>query len=338
MKIGIIGCGAITRFRHAPECQSNPNIEVAGFFDLVEGRAGEMVEIYGGKVYAAYEDMLEDAEVDGVIVCTSNATHAEVTVKSLEAGKHVLCEKPLSTTVADGIAMSKTAVKAGRLLMIAQNQRYDIAHVKAKEIIGSGVLGKVISFKTEFSHSGPENWGIDKTKSTWFFNKNTAILGAMGDLGVHKIDLMRWILEEEFINISAIVGSFDKKDAEGEPIKVDDNSLCLLETDGGIIGTVNASWSNYGAVENSTTIYCTDGVIKIYAAPLHEIKVIRKNGENILYELPEQTRSGVVDAFERAIANGGKSPISAEDAVKTLKVVFAAIEAAESGKKVTVQY
>ncbi len=338
MKIGIIGCGAITRFRHAPECESNPNIEIAGFFDLVEGRARELVERYGGKVYAAYEDMLEDAEVDGVIVCTSNATHAEVTIKSLEAGKHALCEKPLSTTVADGISMGETAKKAGRLLMIAQNQRMDITHVKAKEIISSGVLGKVISFKTEFSHSGPENWGVDKTKSTWFFNKNTAILGAMGDLGVHKIDLMRWMLEEEFINISAIVGSFDKKDAQGEAIKVDDNAICLLETNSGIIGTVTASWSNYGLVDNSTTIYCTDGVIKIYAAPLHEIKVIGKNGENVLYELPEQTRSGVVDAFEHAIANGEESPIPAEDAVKTLKVVFAAIEASESGSRVSIEY
>lgn len=338
MKIGIIGCGAITCLRHAPECESNPNIEVAGFFDLVEDRARELVERYGGKAYRTYEDMLNDEDVDGVIVCTSNATHAEVTIKSLKAGKHVLCEKPLATIVEDGIAMEKTAKEAGRLLMIAQNQRMDSAHIKAKEIIASGLLGRVIFFKTEFSHSGPENWGVDKTKNTWFFNKNAAILGAMGDLGVHKIDLMRWMLEDEFVNISAIVGSLDKKAADGKPITVDDNAICLLETKNGVVGTVTASWSNYGSVDNSTTVYCTDGVIKIYETLQYGVEVIRKNGESILYKLPVQTRSGIVDAFEDAVANGKESPISAGDAVKTLKVIFAALEASERRARVSIEY
>ncbi len=338
MKIGIIGCGAITHFRHAPECESNPNIEIAGFFDLVVDRAQELVERYGGRVYKTYEDMLEDETVDGVIVCTSNATHAEVTIKSLKAGKHVLCEKPLATTVEDGNAMDKTAKEVDRLLMIAQNQRMDIAHMKAKEIISSGVLGKVIFFKTEFSHSGPENWGVDKTKNTWFFNKNAAILGAMGDLGVHKIDLMRWMLEDEFVNISAIVGAFDKKNTDGDPIGVDDNAICLLETSSGIVGTVTASWSNYGIVDNSTTIYCANGVIKIYQTPKYLVEVTKKNGESILYKLSEQTRSGIVDAFADAVANGKESPISAGDAVKTLKVIFAALEASESGNRVSIEY
>lgn len=338
MKIGIIGCGAITRFRHAPECDSNPNIEIAGFFDLVMDRAQELVERYGGRIYSTYEDMLMDETVDGVIVCTSNATHAEVTIKSLRAGKHVLCEKPLATIIEDGIAMDKAAKEAGKLLMIAQNQRMDIAHVKAKEIINSGELGKVISFKTEFSHSGPENWGVDKTKNTWFFNKNAAILGAMGDLGVHKIDLMRWMLEEEFVSISAIVGAFDKKDSDGEPIGVDDNAICLLTTNNGIVGTVTASWSNYGLVDNSTKIYCTKGVIKIYETPQYGIEVLMKNGESIQYKLPAQPRSGIVDAFADAVVKGKESPISAGDAVKTLKVIFAALEASKSGNRLSIEY
>lgn len=338
MKIGIIGCGAITCFRHAPECESNPDIEIAGFFDLVENRARELAERYGGRVYKTYEDMLDDKNVDGVIVCTSNSTHAEVTIKSLQAGKHVLCEKPLATIIEDGIAMDKAANDADRLLMIAQNQRMDAAHIKAKEIIKSGVLGDVIFFRSEFSHSGPENWGVDKTKNSWFFNKNAAILGAMGDLGVHKIDLMRWMLEEEFVNVSAIVGSFDKKAPDGGPISVDDNAICLLSTESGIVGTVTASWSNYGIVDNSTRIYCTNGVIKINEAPQYGVEIAWKNGENVLYKLPTQTRSGIVDAFVDAVANGNASPISAGDAVKTLKVIFAALTASENGNTVSIEY
>lgn len=338
MKIGIIGCGAITRLRHAPECKLNPDIEIAGFFDLVKDRAKEMIELYGGKLYEAYEDMLADDEVEGVIVCTSNATHAEVTVKSLKAGKHVLCEKPLATTVEDGILMAETSKECGKLLMIAQNQRLDTAHIRVKEIIKSGMLGKVISFKTEFSHSGPENWGVDKTKNTWFFNKNSAILGAMGDLGVHKIDLMRWILDEEFVSISAIMGAFDKKTADGEPIGVDDNAICLLATQSGVIGTVAASWSNYGIVDNSTTVYCSNGVIRTLAAQEYGFEVIQKSGEKIHYKLPEQTNSGIVNAFADAVINGKPSPISGEDAVKTLRVVFSAIDASNAGQKIFIKY
>lgn len=338
MKIGIIGCGAITHFRHAPECMQNPDIEIAGFFDLVNDRAQEFAEKYGGKVYETYEDMLADRNVDGVIVCTSNATHAEVTIKSLKAGKHVLCEKPLATTVEDGIAMAKTSKECKKLLMVAHNQRMDAAHVKAKEIIKSGVMGKVISFRTEFSHSGPENWGVDKTKNTWFFNKNAAILGAMGDLGVHKIDLMQWMLEEDFNSVSAVVGAFDKKTSEGDPIGVDDNALCLLTTQSGIVGVVTAAWSNYGVVDNSTIFYCSNGVVKTLATPEYGVEIAYKNGERTFYKLPEQTSSGIVDAFVDAVIRGTETPISAEDAVKTLKVIFSAIESSRTGNRVSIKY
>ncbi len=338
MRIGIIGCGAIARFRHAPECMLNPQIEIAGFFDLVKDRAKEMAGKYGGRVYEAYENMISDEKVDAVIVCTSNATHAEVTIKSLKAGKHVLCEKPMATTVDDGILMSKTSKECGKLLMIAQNQRMDAAHIKAKEIIKSGIVGKVVSFRTEFSHSGPENWGVDKTKGTWFFNKSMAILGAMGDLGVHKIDLMRWMLEDEFASVTAVMGAFDKRTSEGKPIGVDDNAICLLTTQNGAIGTITASWSNYGSVDNSTTIYCSNGVVKILAEQEYGVEATLKSREKILYSLPEQVKSGIVDAFADAVINKKESPISGEDVVKTLKVVFSAMEASSTGSKVLMKY
>lgn len=91
-------------------------------------------------------------------VCTANATHAELTVRALEHGKQVLCEKPMATTSADAQRMVDAAALSGKVLMIGHNQRLAPAHRLAKEILETGHLGRVLSFQTAFSHGGPESW------------------------------------------------------------------------------------------------------------------------------------------------------------------------------------
>ena len=335
MNIGIIGCGKITRTRHGPECYNNSKINIAGFFDVIPNRAKELVEQYGGRVYISYQDMLADKQVDAVIVCTSNATHASITIDALNAGKHVLCEKPISINLEDAILMRETSRDTDKMLMIAHNQRYDLAHIKAKEILKSGVIGDVITFKTEFSHSGPDNWSIDSGNSTWFFNKDEAFLGSMGDLAVHKIDLMRWFLEDRFVSVMASVKTLDKRDASGNLIGIDDNAVCILTSKNGVIGTVHSSWTNYGIMNNSTIFYGTKGVLKIYHNPKYSISVETDLGV-MTHKLNEQKNSGVVDAFVEAIITGESSPISAEEGIRGLSVILAAIKSCKEGKVITI--
>lgn len=335
MKIGIIGCGKIVRVRHAPECVANPQIDLAGFFDFKAERAGELTAEYGGRVYASVDEMLADQNVDGVIVCTSNRTHAEVTVQALQAGKHVLCEKPMCTSVQEAEAMAECAEKEAKLLMIAHNQRFDRVHIKAKELLKSGVIGKVLNFRTEFSHGGPEGWSIDAGNS-WFLNKAEAFIGAMGDLGVHKIDLMRWFLEEDFTSISASVVNIDKKDAAGAPVGIDDCGLCLLQSQSGVWGTIMASWCNYGRVNNATTFYGTKGVMTIAAPYLDDDITVSRGGEICRYKVEDQDSSGVVDAFADAVITGKSSPVSGQEGVQCMKLVLAALESAEEEKMIKI--
>jgi len=335
MKIGIIGCGKIVRVRHAPECAANPQIELAGFFDFKNDRAKELTEEFGGKVYMSVEEMLKDQSVDGVIVCTSNKTHAEVTIEALRAGKHALCEKPMCTSVKEALDMEDNAKKTGKLLMIAHNQRFAQVHIRAKELLQSGAIGKVLNFRTEFSHGGPEGWSIDAGNS-WFLNKEEAFIGAMGDLGVHKIDLMRWFLEDEFISISASVVNMDKKNSSGAPAGIDDCGICILHSNSGVWGTITASWCNYGIVNNSTTFYGTEGVMTI-ADPHSTNSIMISRGEEMVeYQVKEQASSGVADAFADAVLCGKESPVSGHEGVQCMKIVLSALQSAEEEKMIRI--
>lgn len=338
INVGIIGCGSITKFRHAPEYSSNPNANIVGFFDTTYDRALEMADHFGGRVYNTYEDMLSDDNIHAVSICTVNSSHASITIAALKAGKHVLCEKPMATSVKDAENMNAAAKQFGKYLMVGHNQRLIEAHARAKKILKGGELGRIISFKTSFSHKGPETWSIDKSSKTWFFSKKDAIMGAMGDLGIHKADLIRWLIDDEVIEVMAFVTTLDKRDYRGEFIEVDDNAVCMLRSRTGIIGTLTTSWTNYGSEDNSTILYCTKGVIKIYHNPEFPIEITYKNGEKVYYKVgqiqtnDDQIKSGVIDLFINSIIEDTPPEISGEEGLAALKIIFACMESAETGK------
>ena len=117
------------------------------------------------------------------------------------------------------------AEKAGKRLLIGQNQRFAKAHVKAKELLQDGVIGKVITFRTVFGHGGPETWSISPGKGTWFFDKSKAAMGAMADLGIHKTDLLRFLLDQDVTNdnqtASGVIDEFVAAVEEGRPSILD---------------------------------------------------------------------------------------------------------------------
>ena len=183
INIGIIGCGKITQVRHLPEYAENPQAHLTGLYDINQSRAEELTRKYGGKAYSSIEEMLTDPEIDAVSVCTSNATHAQITIQALEAGKHVLCEKPMATTLKDCEAMAAAAKKNGKHLMIGHNQRLAEAHALGKKLIDQGIIGRILTFRTSFGHSGPETWSVDSGKNVWFFDKNAGVYGSNGGFG-----------------------------------------------------------------------------------------------------------------------------------------------------------
>ena len=341
INIGIIGCGKIAQVRHIPEYEANQNAQIAGYYDINTDRAQEIAAKHGGKVYSSYKELLADPIIDAVSVMTSNATHSEVAVAALEAGKHVLCEKPMAMNLEECEAMVAAARRTGSKLMIGHNQRLTKAHMKAKELVSKGEIGDVITFRTQFGHAGPDTWSVDGGNS-WFFDKNKAVFGAMADLGIHKTDLIQYLLGQKIVEVSALIQTLDKKDQRGNLISVDDNAICLYKMSGGSVGTMTASWTTYGREDNSTVLYGTKGIMSIYSDPEYAIVIDMCGGDRICYDLDAiqtcavQTASGVIDLFIKCIIEDIEPEISGEEALSAMRAIFAADESSRTGKTIEV--
>jgi predicted dehydrogenase len=342
IKVGIIGCGSITKLRHAPEYKSNPYVDEIIFYDRNLERATGLANQFGSSVAESVEELLADPTVEVISDCSSNEFHHIFSTKALLSGKHVLCEKPISLTVEHANQIIEAQKKSGKKLMVDHNQRFTRAHQKANEIIKNGDLGKVLTFRTAFGHSGPEQWSANKSNSTWFFKKERSGLGVAGDLGIHKIDLLHYLLDDEIVQVSAFQGALDKVDENGEPIEVCDNIVCSLKTKKGRLGTASFSWTYYGEEDNSTIVYCEKGILKIYHSDRYQLEVINKNGEKVHYELERiqtndnQINSGVIDAFIDCIRYDRDPLVTGNDALSSLKVILGIIEAAEKGSVITI--
>lgn len=343
IKVGIIGCGKIAQVRHIPEYAANPNTEVYGFYDINLARAEELAKQYSGKAFASYEELLDEPSIEAVSVCAANHVHAEITIAALKAGKHVLCEKPMAVTLPECEAMVAAAKESGKYLMIGQNQRLAKAHAKAKELIEQGAIGKVLTFRTIFGHGGPETWSVDPGKNTWFFDKTKAAMGAMADLGIHKTDMIQYVLGTKIVKTQAVLTTLDKKDATGGLIGVDDNAICIYQMENGVIGTMTASWTYYAAEDNTTVIYGTKGELRLYDDPKYSVQQINADGTRIDYQIDQiqtndnQTASGVIDLFVDCLVEQKEPEISGENVLHAMKAVFASIESSAKGCVVEVK-
>ncbi|MCA0971513.1 Gfo/Idh/MocA family oxidoreductase [Halobacillus litoralis] len=334
LSVAVIGCGSIAQNRHLIEYAANEHVEIKAVCDIVSERVEKIAEEYGATAYTNYEELLSKESVDVVSVCLPNYLHAPVSIASLNAGAHVLCEKPMATSREEAEKMIEAAEVSGKKLMIAHNQRFVPSHVKAKELIEEGAIGKVYSFRTAFGHGGPEGWSAEGENS-WFFKKDQAFIGAMGDLGVHKADLLRYILGQEFVDVAGFVENNAKKD-----ITVDDNAVCILRSEQGIVGTMAASWAYNPSEDNSTVIYGEKGTLRLEDDPEYSLIAQYTNGDIVNYQLGKiqsndeggQSNSHVIDHFVDSVLNDTEPLITGEEGMKSLDVILAALRSGETGQ------
>ncbi|MEH6956063.1 Gfo/Idh/MocA family protein [Neobacillus drentensis] len=338
LRVGVIGCGSIAQHRHLPEYQANKNVELVAVCDSNEERANQIAAKYEVEVYTNYEELLSSGTVDAVSVCTPNYLHAPISIAALNAGLHVLCEKPMSTSKQEAEAMIAAAKESGKKLMIAHNQRFVASHQRARQLIASGEIGKIYSFRTAFGHGGPEGWSVDG-KESWFFEKDKAFVGAMGDLGVHKTDLLRYVLGEEITEVGSFVETSAKDFAD-----VDDNAVCVLKTETGIIGTLAASWAYVSKEDNSTIIYGEKAILRLEDDPNNSLVVQYVNGDVVNYQLGKiqsndaggQRTTHVINHFVDAVIHNQEPPVPGEEGLKSLAVILAALQSKETKQIVKV--
>ena len=204
---------------------------------------------------------------------------------------------------------------------------------RAKELLEQGVIGDVITFRTGLGTSGPEGWSME---GNWFFDKKKAVMGALSDLGIHKIDLMQYLTGQTVIETTAKILTLNKHDREDHLIGVDDNALCILRMNGGSAGTMAASWTVYGQESNSTCLFGTRGVMRIYNSLTAPIEVRDLNNTITAYQFEHQTRSGVIDEFIDALEHDREPEVSGREALTTMRTIFGCIKSSETGRTVSV--
>ena len=191
VRVGIIGCGGIANGKHMPALKKVPNVEMVAFCDIIVERAEKAKKDFGtpdAKVYEDYKQLLEDKSIDVVHVLTPNRCHSFITVDALDAGKHVMCEKPMAINSAEAQKMLDAAKRSGKKLTIGyQNrQRPDSQFLKAEAL--KGTFGDIYYAKaTALRRRAVPTWGV-------FLNEYEQGGGPLIDIGTHALDLTLWTM------------------------------------------------------------------------------------------------------------------------------------------------
>ncbi len=192
LKAGIIGCGGIANNKHLPALMQNKNIVVTAFCDIIEQRAVDTAKKFGepdSKVYIDYKELLKDETLDVVYVCTPNREHSFITVDALEAGKHVMCEKPMAINSAEAKKMVDAAVRTGKKLTIGYQNRFRDDSRFLKRVCDAGELGDIYYAKAyAVRRRGVPTWGV-------FTNKEEQGGGPLIDIGTHSLDLTLYMMQ-----------------------------------------------------------------------------------------------------------------------------------------------
>ena len=329
--IGIIGCGMVAEQYHLPGFADCKGARVVALADVVKERAEKVSKAFGiEEVYTDWREMIKRRNIDAVSVCAPNFLHAEMVIAFAQAKKHILVEKPMAISLKDADSMIEAAEKNGVYLMVEQIQRFNPAHRIAKQIIDSGTVGRINTINGRIAHGGPELWS--PTGSQWFLKKKEALGGSMIDIGIHEIDLIRWLVGKRVVGVSAFMGTFEK---QGE---VDDNGVCIFKFEDGTFGRVESSWTaKYKPFEMNTMVYGEKAELAIFVnadASENEIIVNLKEPKGKFRpDIPkEDWLKKPFHYFVECIQKRVKPFVSGEEGRDSLEVILAAYQANDSGR------
>ncbi len=325
LRVGIIGAGRIAELGHLPGYQ-RAGAQVVALCGTDAENLQRLGRAFGvERCTTDWHSMLAAGGLDAVSICTPPALHAEMAIACAQHGYHVLVEKPMATSLTDCHQMIAAAGSANVLLMVAHNQRFSERHRIAKEILDSGRLGRPYAVHGAFAHGGPENWSPNQT---WYFDGRAPRFGVMADLGSHKIDLLRWLLQQEVTELSAFDTTFEKATT------VDDTAVLALRFSGGTLATLYVGWTHRPDYVDHLTIQCERGTLFIPTDAAQPVRLLESSADGATVEttFPFGSEDGAgwwatVAAFVAAVTHRHPSPISGADGKATMAAVLAAYEA-----------
>ena len=322
LRVAVLTCGAIVTKGHLPgfAALGRDLVDVVAFQSRTAATAEAARAQWGsGDVVAEWRAVLERSDVDAVDICAPNSMHAELAIAAAEAGKHVLVEKPMATTVAEADAMLDAAARAGVVLMTAHNLRFAAPYAAAAQAVAHGRIGEVVGARVAMGHGGPEGWTRD---AGWFRDPALSGGGALLDLGIHVADLVRAVTGLDVAAVSAFV----RRPSEGA---VEESGSVALSFGNGAVGSLSASWSVRGTSDHQLLVHGTDGTLTVERGTA----VVRPaaGGDKVVLEPP----TPLPDLFRNFVdvCRGEAVPIvGARDGRDALAVIEAAYRSAASGR------
>jgi len=341
VKIGVIGTGIGSW--HIRGYKELDNCEVVALADLDPIRGRRVAEEFGvPKVFTSYQELLAEEDIDGVSVCTPNYLHSTVSIAAMEAGKHVLCEKPMALNVTEAQRMVEVARKTGRKFMMGFNQRYRADHILLKRYVDSGTLGEIYFAKTGWiRRKGTASMG------SWFPQKALSGGGPLIDLGVHMIDLALWEMGSPK-PISVLGSTYTKfgkywereepppKEYKAQVFDVEDFAFAMIRLDNGATLSLEVSWACFTKEESFfLNLYGTKGGINLRPLELYT----ERYGNPLDVALKFNETSGFeaqVAHFVQCIAEDKDPTPNGEDGLGIMKVIDAIYKSAETGREVKI--
>jgi predicted dehydrogenase len=334
VKIGVLGTGIIIRDFHLLTLQNHPKAEIVAAGNLhPESLEHLAAEFHIPKTYTDFAMMAADPDIDAVINGLPNYLHAPVTIQMLEAGKHVLCEKPMAMSVAEGRKMIEAARQAERKLMIAHMWRFDREILWLRDLVTSGRLGEIFKAKSHsiWLYEGP-------APESWFVKRELAGGGALADMGVHAVDTLRFVLgDARPTKVFANVGT------HFQDIELDDTATLFLEFEGGIVALIEAGWYHLytNGLEGYTQVFGTKGYARALPSELH--MHVEGVWSVIHPELPKRKQQvdmpmyqAQIDYFMDCVLNDKEPTPGGIDGLWAMRVLEAAYRSAEIGEVVDI--
>ncbi|WMW25417.1 UDP-N-acetylglucosamine 3-dehydrogenase [Methanolobus sediminis] len=310
LRVGVIGAGAMGK-NHIRIYSEMPGVELAGISDIDKDLVESLAQQYNTNAFTDYKEMLASG-IDAVSIVVPTKMHRQVATDAIEAGAHVLVEKPIADTVENADAIIDAAKKNGRLVMVGHIERFNPAVIKLKEIIESGLLGKIVSISTR--RVGP-------------YNPRIRDVGVILDIGVHDIDVISYLYGSDVNQVYAVAGA--------DIHSFEDHATIHMRLDHEFSGLVEVNWLTPHKVRKLTAVGVGGVAYLDYidqTVELHDSGWIRK----AKIEQKEPLKNEL-EYFIDCINNGKQPNPSGTDGKHALKVSLAAISSYKEAKMIDIK-
>lgn len=352
LKVGIIGCGGIANGKHLPAIKKNGNFKIVAFCDLIEERAQKAKSEYGtpdARVYTDYKELLKE-DIEAVYVLTPNNAHSYMTIDALEAGKNVMCEKPMAKTSAEAKAMVEAAERTGKVLTIGYQNRYRTDSSYLKKLCTNDELGDIYYAKAHaIRRRAVPTWGV-------FLDEEKQGGGPLIDIGTHALDLTLWMMDN--YEPKMVVGSVYRKladqretgnawgDWDPEKYTVEDSAFGFIQMKNGATISLESSWAlNSLDVREAQTTLCGT---KAGADMVDGLRINRVSYGRQCIEIPDLKAGGVAffdgisetppdveqQIFYNAVVNQENVIVEPRQALVVTQILEAIYESSKTGKPV----